>query len=298
MNASVSAAAKARGAEVPALVVPAFLLLWASAFIAVRYAVPYAEPLTLLSLRLGIAVAAIVPAALLMRSPWPRTAAEYAHSVVAGLLNHAVYLGGVFGSIAAGVPTGVVALFVAFHPLLTAAAAGPLLGEQVTRRLWLGLAFGCAGVLLVIVDRSAISGEAIVQGILFALVSLVGLTGGTIYQRRYCTPINPVTGSAVQYMVSAPAVAIVAFATERMHVVWSAELIVSVVWMGAVLSAGTFLIFLWLLKRRGAARASGLFYMVAPITAVAGWLLFDEVLGPVAIAGMAVAIAGVALARR
>lgn len=298
MTASAPAAITARAAPIPALVTPAFLLLWASAFISVRFGLPYAEPLTLLTLRLAVAFAVLVPAALIMRAPWPQTGADYRHLVIAGLINHALYLGGVFASIAAGVPTGVVALFVAFQPLLTAAVAGPLLGERVTRSLWIGLGFGFLGVALVIVDRFSVTGTGVVHGIVYALLCLFGITAGTIYQRRYCSAIHPVTGCVVQYAVSAPVVCAVALATESMHVVWSAELIASVVWMGAMLSAATFLIFLWLLRRHGATRTSGLFYLVSPITAVLGWLIFGEVLGPLTIAGMAIAVVGVALARR
>ena len=298
MTVSAPAVAPPRAAPLPVFITPLFLLSWASAFITVRFALPYAEPLTLLTLRFAVALAAIIPAALIMRVPWPRTRTEYRHLVVAGFLNHAIYLGGVFGSIAAGVPTGVVALFVAFQPLITAAVAGPLLGEKVTSRLWIGLVLGFLGVTLVIVDRFSVTGTGILNGIFYALTCLIGFSSGVIYQRRYCTPINPVTGSAVQYMVSLPAVLLVALATESMHVVWSAELIASILWMGAGLSAGSFLVFLWLMRRHGAAWISSLFYLVAPITAVLGWFIFDEVLGPIAVAGMAIAILGVVLARR
>jgi drug/metabolite transporter (DMT)-like permease len=172
------------------------------------------------------------------------------------------------------------------------------LGEQVTRRLWLGLFVGFIGVMAVIWDRFAVTGAGILHGLAFAAMCLFGITVGTIYQRKYCSRIDPVSGTAVQYIVCAPAVFAAAALTETMRVDWTAELIASVVWMGAGLSAGTFLIFLWLLKRQGAARVSGLFYLVSPLTALLGWLLFGEVLGALTVAGMLVAVAGVAWGRR
>ncbi|HYI73146.1 MAG TPA: DMT family transporter, partial [Skermanella sp.] len=127
-----------------------FVLLWSTGFIGAKFGLPYAEPLTFLTIRLSLVAGILAVAALAMRAPWPRRWADVGHITVAGLLVHGVYLGGVFTGIAHGLPAGVAALIVGLQPLLTAAASGRVFGERVSSRQWAGLTLGLCGVLLVV----------------------------------------------------------------------------------------------------------------------------------------------------
>src|SRR3546814_3130045 len=72
------------------------------------------------------------------------------HLCVAGVLLHAVYLGGVYVAMSLGVEAGLSALIVSTQPVLVAALAGVLLGERVAARQWLGLTLAAIGVTLVV----------------------------------------------------------------------------------------------------------------------------------------------------
>ncbi len=134
-----------------------FVLLWSTGFVGAKYGLPYAEPLTFLSVRYGLVVVLMAALALATCAPWPQSRVAVFHIGVSGVLMHAVYLGGIFTAVHRGLPAGVVALVAGMQPLLTALGAGVFLGERVSARQWIGLILGFAGVALV-VDRFAMGG--------------------------------------------------------------------------------------------------------------------------------------------
>jgi drug/metabolite transporter (DMT)-like permease len=274
-----------------------FVLLWSTGFIGAKYGLPYAEPLTFLLIRLGLVALVLAAVAVAMRAPWPRSAAETGRIAVAGLLVHGVYLGGVFTAIHLGLPAGLTALIVGLQPLLTATAVGPMLGERVSGRQWLGFLLGLAGVLLVVREKVAFRPEdATALGL--ALAALVGITFGTLYQKRHCTGMDLRSGTAIQYAATAAALAAIAPFVETMEVRWTGEFVFALAWLSLVLSVGAVFLLFAMIRRGAAARVASLFYLTPPCTAVTAWLLFGERLGALALVGMALAAIGVALVNR
>ncbi len=277
-----------------------FVCLWATGFVFAKLGLPYVEPLTFLALRFVLVVAIMVPAAVLLDAAWPgwRTAG---HVAVVGLLMHGIYLGGVFVAISLGMTAGLAALLVSLQPLLTAALVGPLLGERVTARQILGLVLGLAGVAMVLSGKLAPGGGGTLfagfglDAVACALASLLAITLGVVYQKRYCADVDLRAGSAIQYAAAALAVGAAALLFETNAVVWHPELILAIGWLALVLSVGAVSLLMLLIRLGEASRVASLFYLVPPVTAVMAFFLFDERLGPVALAGMAVAVVGVAL---
>lgn len=273
-----------------------FVLLWSTGFIGAKLGLPHAEPITFLLIRMAAVALLLGAIAWIMKAPWPDPR-QAAHIAVAGLLVHGAYLGGVFSAIEHGLPAGTVALIVGLQPLLTAVAAGPVLGETVTRRQWLGFALGLVGVLLVVWEKVAFrpgSGA----GLLLAGVALVGITLGTLHQKRHGGGMDLRSGTAIQYAATAALFAVLAPLTETMAVEWTGRFVFALVWLSLVLSVGAIFLLFWLIRRGAASRVASLFYLTPPTTAVMAWLLFGETLGPAALVGMGVAIAGVALVNR
>ena len=275
----------------------AFVLLWSTGFLGAKLGLPYAEPFTFLFLRFAILSVVLTAAALALRAPWPKGPGELARAAVVGMLVHGVYLSGVFSAIHAGVPAGVAALIVGLQPVLTGIAAGPLLGERVRAIQWLGLTLGFVGVALVVSDKLAFD-EAHLHGVVYALVALMGITAGTLYQKKHGTHHDLRTINAVHYIAAAVPVGLLALTFDTEPVQWTGEFVFALGWLVVVLSVGAISL-LWALVRRGqAAKVASLFYLTPPVTAVLAWVLFGETLGPLAIAGMAVAVVGVALVVR
>lgn len=269
-----------------------FVLLWSTGFIGAKLGLPYAEPLTFLLLRFVAAAALILPVILLMRASWPGSLREVAHIAVAGLLIHAAYLSGVYVSIAQGTPAGVVALITSLQPLLTAIAAGPLLGEKVDRRQWLGLWLGLIGVALVVADKLTPSG---IGSAGFAVFALVSLSAGTVYQKRFCENMDLRSGSFIQFMATMLLLLLLAPLFESMRIEWSGEFIFAFAWLVVVLSLGAVSLLLLMIRKGKAAKVASLFYLVPPVTALIAFAVFDEKLGLVAMVGMLISVIGVAL---
>ncbi|MCX8477131.1 MAG: DMT family transporter [Sphingomonas sp.] len=282
-----------RDVRIPAL----FVVLWSTGFIGARLGLPHAGPLTFLALRYGLAAGLLVLVAIATRAPWPRRPAEIGHYAVAGLLVHGIYLGGVFIGISLGVEAGVSALIVGLQPLLTAALAGVLLGERVTPRQWAGLALGLSGVALILARKLG-QGPGDTLGSLACVAALLGITAGTLYQKRYCARMDLRTGSVVQFAAAGAATAPLALLFEDTHIDWNGEFVFALFWLVVVLSLGAVSLLYLLIRRGAAAQVASLFFLVPPCTALIAWPLFGETLGPAAIAGMGLTALGVAMASR
>lgn len=278
-----------------------FVLLWSTGFIGAKFGLPYAEPLSFLVARYVLVIALMTMLALAMRAPWPDSPREAVHIGITGLLVHGLYLSGVFMSIHRGLPAGVSALVVGMQPLLTAAGAGLLLGERVSPRQWLGLAMGFAGVSLVVGSKATMDGATLADLAYMltpALAALVGITAGTLYQKRFCPRFDLRTGSVVQFLPTLAITALVASQTESLHIDWSGEFIFALLWLVLVLSLGAMSLLNLLIRSGSAVNVASLFYLTPPTTALIAWAMFSETLSAIALAGMGVAVAGVWLARK
>ena len=273
-----------------------FVLLWSTGFIGACLGLPHAEPLTFLLLRYAVVIVLLAAVAAVMRAPWPKTARAWLHIGVSGVLVHAIYLGGVFVAISRGLPAGVSSVVVGIQPLLTAAVAGWLLGESVTRKQWLGLALGFLGVVLVV--QAKFGTEFGWSALLPAVLALLGITSGTIYQKRFCPHFDLRTGAVAQFLPTLLLTAIAASMTESFAVSWTGEFIFALAWLILVLSLGAISLLNLLIRRGGAVNVASLFYLVPPTTALLAWWLFNETLTGLALLGMALAVGGVYLARK
>lgn len=271
-----------------------FVFLWATGFIGAKFGLPYAEPLTFLAMRFGFVVVGLLAFCLAVRAPWPKRAVDWVHIAVVGVFLHGVYLGGVFTSISLGVEAGTSALIVAIQPLMVALLAGPLLGEKVTWRQWIGLLLGIAGVTLVVFRKLEL-GIGTPVGMGFSIVALLGITVGTLYQKRFCGTMDLRTGNVIQFTAAFIFCAVGASLFESWRAEWTPEFIFAMGWLVVVLSFGATTLLLMLIRRGAASKVSSLFFLVPAVAAIIAYFLFDEKFGPLAIAGMALVTLGVAL---
>lgn len=274
-----------------------FVFLWSTGFIGAKYGLPYAEPLSFLFVRYLAVISLMTVIALLTRAPWPKAPMQWVHIGISGLLVHAVYLGGVFIAIKQGLPAGITSLVVGMQPLLTALGAGWLLGERVVGRQWLGLALGFVGVALVVSGKfgdTAALGPMLVP----ALCALLGITVGTLYQKRYCARFDLRTGSIIQFVPTALATLPVILLFDGFHVDWTGDFIFALAWLVLVLSIGAISLLNLLIRSGSAVNVASLFYLTPLSTALIAFLMFDEKLGWLAVLGMGLAVSGVYLVAR
>ena len=277
-----------------------FVALWSTGFIGAKFGLLYAEPLTFLSLRYAIVLVLMGALAWYQRAAWPGTVQEWLHIGVSGVLVHGVYLGGVFIAISHGLPAGVTAIVVGLQPVLTALGAGLLLGERVRPTQWVGLALGFAGVTLVVAHKVVgnSSGGMALSMLVPAGIALLGITVGTLYQKRFCPSFDLRTGSIIQFLPTLALTGLAAMATETMVVQWTPSFVFALGWLVLVLSLGAVSLLNVLIRSGSAVNVASLFYLVPPATALVAWALFAETLTGLALLGMVVTVLGVWLARK
>jgi drug/metabolite transporter (DMT)-like permease len=275
-----------------------FVLLWSTGFIGSRYATPYAEPLTFISLRMAIVCLLLLLAAWLTRAPWPQSASDIRNSAITGLLVHAGYLGGVMFALKNNMPVGLIALITCLQPVLTALAAGPLFGEKISPRQWLGLLLGLIGVALVVSSKLHTAHAPTLLGIAQSVFALLSITAGTLYQKRHGGNTDLRTGGVIQYGTCAVVLGLLAIFTETTQINWQPPFVFALAWLCIVLSLGAISLLYLLIRRGEAAKTASLFYLVPPVTALMAFILFDELLTPAAIVGMLITALGVALVMR
>jgi drug/metabolite transporter (DMT)-like permease len=301
----VSAAVPAADARQDALLraMPAvFVVIWSTGFIVARYGMPHAPPMKFLALRYCLSVFAFLVWALLSGARWPRERVQFGHLAVTGILMHAGYLGGVWAAVKAGMGAGLAALLVGLQPVLTAIWVS-MRGGAVARRQWIGLALGLAGLVLVVWQKLGV-GEVNARNLLFELVALVAITGGTLYQKRFVVPCDVRTANLVQlaaaFVVTLP---LALLETEGMR--WTladgavnTHLVGAVAWSVLGLTLGGSSLLYLLIQRGAATTVSSLMYLVPPTTALMAWVLFGEPITVAIVAGMALTAVGVSLVVR
>src|ERR1700712_4125550 len=224
-----------------------FVVLWSTGFVATRYVLNNADPLTFLAIRMALVVVLMAVIVAVVRPRWPDRIGIF-HSAVAGILVHGFYLGGTAIAIAHSIPAGLSALIPGLQPILTSTLANRWLGERVTPLQWTGLLVGLGGVVLILHDRP-MSGDA-GWGWLSSAGSLVSITLGTLYQRRYCNAIDWRAGNLVQYIAVTIFFGVGAWLFENNEVRWTTEFVLALSWLAVVLSIGSIGLLYWLVAPR------------------------------------------------
>ncbi len=274
-----------------------FVFLWSTGFIGMRYGAPHAEPFTFMMWRMAIVVSILLIVALAMRAPWPQRPREAAHIAIAGLLVHATYLSGVLYAINLKLPLGFVALLTGLQPIVTGVFANAYLHEKLSPRQWTGMALGLAGVVLVVMSKFTF-GNVNAPALGCAGIALAGITFGTLYQKRHCSHMDLRTGGVIQFSATGLAMMMGAFAFETRVVQWNGEFLFALLWLAIVLSLGAISLLYLMIRRGAASKVASLFFLTPSVTAVLAFLLFGETLNALAVAGLLVTAAGVALVTR
>jgi drug/metabolite transporter (DMT)-like permease len=281
-----------------------FVLIWSTGFVVARFGMPHAPPFSFLAMRFALSLTCFLVWIALAGVEWPRTASQWTHLAVVGMLLHAGYLGGVWAAVKSGIGAGTVALIVGLQPVLTAlwitwSGAGPDTaseGARVTARQWLGLGLGLGGLALVVWHKLG-GGEVTPANLAFAVVGLLAITAGTLYPKRFVAACDVRTASTIQ-LFAALAVTLPLAMLETEPVVWHPHLIGAMAWSVLVLTLGGSSLLYLLIQRGAATRVTSLMYLVPPCTAVLAWALFGEAFTWSIVMGLLMTVSGVAMVVR
>jgi len=275
----------------------AFVSLWSGGFTAIQLCLPYAEPLTLQVMRYAVVVALLLPLWLVLRPARPDRATML-HLLRMGLLVQFAYFAAMNLAMANGMGAGTIALLIGLQPVLVAILAPAVVGDPpVGARGWVGLSLGMVGAAMVILSGTGFGASGWL-GLFFAMVALCVMTAGALLERKSGRPTHLVTANLVMCSVALVATLPIAWLTETMQVEWALGLFIGLAYLIFVNSLISLSILFAMLRHGEAARASSVFFLVPPLAAAIAWLVLGDEMAWQAIAGTAVAVAGVALVVR
>lgn len=284
------------------LLLPAvFVPLWSSGFALARLVAPHAEPLTFLAVRFALALLALTAIALWKGVAWPRTAREWRQALLAGFLIHGLYLGGVFWSVANGLPTAISALMAGLQPLLVTLLAGRILGERISRRGAIGILVGAFGTLVTLAPKlgATDTGGIPLVPLAVCLAGVLAITTGSIFVKRTTIVADPLTNTAVQYIGAlVPTALLVPLAGGPAFDTAAIPLWIGLAWSVFGMSLGAILLLLHMIRKGALSKVSSLFFLVPGVSALMAWIGFGESLTVMQIAGLSIATVGVSLASR
>lgn len=274
-----------------------FLLLWSGGYTFAKLGLKYAEPMTFLALRYACVLLLMWPLYLVMRPRLPERLVSWVHLAITGLLMQALYFGMSYLAFADGLSAGGVALIVSLQPILVAIAAPLFVNELVSRYRWLGLALGLVGAALVIGSRQDVT-TASYAGVVFAVIALIAMSSGSIYEKRFGVNQHPITATIVQFTVGFLVILPIAMIRESMQVNFTPELLWSLAYLVIGNSIIAVSLLLYLIRAGEVSRVSALLFLVPPAASLLAWFVLDEAMPPLAWAGMVLAGAGVLMASK
>lgn len=280
-----------------------FVSLWSTGFIAAKYSMQNADPFVFLCLRFSITAIALIPLLILFGAVLPRRAWSFRHDMVTGALLHCGYLGFLFWPIKNGVPSGIVAIIIGVQPILTMTLATLYIGEHLDLRKVAGLLIGFIGITVVITGKYGISlglnGGLELLDLAMCLVSLMSISVGVFYQKKFCDQSQLLPGTLMQYVAGSLATACFALLFgETWAIDWTPTFAIALSWQVLGLSIGAVLLLMYIIKNGEAGRLSSMFYLVPPLVVIEAHYLFGETLGALSVGGMLICLMGVYLVSR
>jgi drug/metabolite transporter (DMT)-like permease len=273
-----------------------FVLIWSTGFIVAKYGMPYAPPMKFLAVRYALSILCFLPWIVLARVAWPKSRSQWLHLSVTGVLMHAGYLGGVWSAVKAGMGSGLIALIVGLQPVLTAVWLSAT-GGRVTPRQWAGLVLGLTGLVMVVSRKFGQGAEADGLNLSLALLALISITTGTLYQKRFVQPCDVRSANAVQ-LLAALLITLPFAVLESEAIQWNTEFAAAMAWSVLALTLGGSSLLYLLIQRGAATSVTSLLYLVPPTTALMAWILFSEPITGLTLLGTALTALGVGLVVR
>jgi drug/metabolite transporter (DMT)-like permease len=284
-----------RSSALPLVAVAITLLLWSSAFVAIRH---LGESFSPGALSLGrLLVGSVALGVVLLARSWVRpTRREWLGLVIIGLLWFALYN----VALNAGerrVDAGTAAMLIQLSPVLVAVLAAIFLKEKATVFLGIGLVVAFAGVVLIASSVSG-NGDSDPFGVFLCLLSAAAYAVSLIFQKPLVSRLSAIQVTWTACTVGA--VACLPFTGDLVSETAAAGTsdVLWVVYLGVFPTAIAFSTYAFALSFMSAGSLSVTTYLVPPITVVLSWVLLSEAPPAMAYVGGALALVGVALARR
>ena len=273
-----------------------FVLLWSSAFITTKPIIDNSDPFAALAFRFFFVAIGFYLFSVYSKNSIFINKKNLLESIISGVLFHGLYLGGVFYSISIGMPTGIAALIVTLQPILTNALSGPILGEKVTIKQWLGVLLGFIGAALVL--GFDVGSDIPKLGLIATIIALIAITTSTIWQKKLSNNL-PLPVSNMYQAIGGCSfhILIIIFFVEP-YIDFSKTFIIAMSHQIFLVSFGAFTILMYLIKKNSASKTVSIFFLIPATSAFMAWLFLNENLTNLDLVGFVITTVGVYIATR
>ena len=273
-----------------------FILLWSSAFITTKPIIDNSDPFSALAFRFFFVAIGFYLFSVYSKQSIIVNKKNLVESVLSGVLFHGFYLGGVFYSISIGMPTGIAALIVTLQPVLTNALSGPILGEKVTLKQWIGVLLGFIGAALVL--GLDIGSEIPLLGLIATVIALVAITISTIWQKKLSNNLPLSVSNFYQALGGCVFHILIIIFFAKPYIDFSQTFIIAMSHQIFLVSFGAFTILMYLIKNNSASKTVSIFFLIPATSAFMAWLFLSESLTNLDLIGFLITSIGVYIATR
>ncbi len=273
-----------------------FILLWSSAFISGKEIVQNASPFAALAFRFGIVTIGFLVFAYFSNDKIFGKLKNIIESISTGILFHGIYLGGCWYAFSIGMPAAIVALIVTLQPILTNILSGPIFGEKISWKQWVGISLGFVGSVTVLgIDFGK---EIPPLGLVATVLALFAITAGTLWQKKLSGNLALSVNNAYQAVGGCLFNLLLMFIFENSYINFTTSFILGMSHQIILVSFGAFTILMFLIKRGTVGKTTTLFFLVPPTSAVMAWIFLNEQLTFTDIIGFLITTVGVFIATR
>ena len=273
-----------------------FILLWSSAFITTKPIIDNGDPFASLAFRFFFVAIGFYLFSLYLKQSIIVKKKNLIESIFSGVLFHGFYLGGVFYSISIGMPTGIAALIVTLQPVLTNALSGPILGEKVTLKQWIGVLLGFIGAALVL--GFDVGSDIPLLGLVAAIVALIAITSSTIWQKKLSNNLSLPVSNFYQAVGGCLFHILIIIFFTKPYIDFSQTFIIAMSHQIFLVSFGAFTILMYLIKNNSASKTVSIFFLIPATSAFMAWLFLNESLTNLDLLGFLITTIGVYIATR
>jgi drug/metabolite transporter (DMT)-like permease len=273
-----------------------FILLWSSAFITTKPIIDYSDPFSALAFRFFFVALGFLIFSIYAKQSLVVNKKNALESILSGILFHGFYLGGVFYSISIGMPTGIAALIVTLQPVLTNALSGPILGEKVTIKQWIGVLIGFIGASLVL--GLDVGSDIPLLGLLATIIALISITISTIWQKKLSNNLSLPISNFYQAVGGFFFHILIIFIFTEPYIDFSQTFLIAMCHQIFLVSFGAFTILMYLIKKNSASKTVSIFFLIPATSALMAWFFLNESLTNLDLLGFLITTIGVYIATR
>ncbi|AUI86338.1 hypothetical protein BS333_08020 [Vibrio azureus] len=258
-----------------------FVFLWASGYIASSIGLNYTNPLSFISLRVLISFLFFLMIFLYKRKE-RMTKQKIVFAMATGLLLQFLYPVFFSYSLMTGISPTMLTIVLGLQPALTL-----MISRDVSSKLQVYAIGGCVLGTIIFSAENFSLGSTNLENFSFAVLSLLGVTAGTILQKKHCSDIPIVNNMLIQCLSAVMVLVPTTFIISGFEAEFNYTFVSALLWQALLISSISSILLIKALKTGAVTNISTYFSCVPAMTALMSYFAFNSVVNINMLIGMA-----------